>query len=57
MTRIENERKEDNRNWQLYDDDLTSSLKKHQVFTVIFTTFGHVHEDHAKAYRIGTALD
>ncbi len=22
ITRIENERKEDNRNWQLYDDDI-----------------------------------
>ena len=38
----------------LYDDDvLDSGLKKHQVFPVMRATSGSVHDDHARAYRIG----
>ena len=41
----------------LYDDDvLDSRLKKHQVFPVMRTTSGSVHDDHARAYRIGTCF-
>ena len=41
---------------QLYDNDLASRLKKHQVFPVMLTTSGNIHEDCAKAYRTGTSF-
>ena len=31
-------------------------MKKHQVFPVMLVTFGHVHDVHARVYRIGTCF-
>ena len=41
---------------QLYDDELANKLKKHHVFPMMLTTSGSVHDDHGRAYRIGTSF-